>query len=398
MPYKTRSQSVFTTVDPLSLHYGIETVSGNNVQTYNNESKEYEPDRALVPLILMPYVEAIDPEKKQGGRQTLTAVEWYDGVPAKDYSNRITAGTDYEIGDGTVTGYPKNALKIKKNVPADTPMQIFCIAKFTDVRTQQTVRVEMSAKVYTVVYESRNYKVTADCPPSWKIDPLKETSWLHTITAQLYSGSEPVGDAHAAYWWQVKENGGQWREITADDEEVWITCKKDGVFTKTLTFDARMVKAASFRVRAAYYDTERPVTPADDSIVCETLVNVEMPASLSAEQIQTKGARVASDFSTKVGYKVEMFDNRNTVSDVQAGELFQIRWKGKSSKTGSSEKFIDSGKSVEFIPKDCGFDASAVVSVWAEISIYEKYAVLTDDDGKTVTDDDGKIIIVPTYE
>lgn len=398
MALKTKQQSVFTTVDPLSLHYGIETVSGNNVQTYNNESKEYEPDRTLVPLILMPYVDAIDPEKKQGGRQTLTAVEWYDGVPEKDYSNRITAGTDYEIGDGTVTGFPESALKIKKNIPADTPMQIFCIAKFTDVRTQQTVRVEMSVKVYTVVYESRNYKVTTDCPPSWKIDPLKETTWQHTITAQLYSGSEPVDDAHAAYWWQVREESGQWREITSEDEELWITCKKNGVFTKTLTFDARIVKAASFRVRAAYYDTERPVTPSDDSIIAEALVNVEMPSSLTAEQMQTMGARVASDFSTKVGYKVEMFDNRKTVSEVQAGELFQIRWKGKSAKTGSSEKFIDSGKSVDFIPKDCGFDASAVVSVWAEISVYEKYAVLTDNDGKTVTDDDGRIIIVPTYE
>lgn len=116
---------------------------------------------------------------------------------------------------------------------------MFCVAKFTDVRTQQTVRVEMSAKVYTVVYESRNYKVAIDCPPSWKIDPLKETTWLHTITAQLYSGSEAVEDAHAAYWWQVKEEGGDWREITAEDEELWITCKDGGVFTKALTFDAR---------------------------------------------------------------------------------------------------------------------------------------------------------------
>lgn len=395
---KTQSHSIFTTVDPLSLHYGIETVSGNNVQTYNNESKEYEPDRALVPLILMPYVDVVDPEGKQGGRQTLTAVEWYDGVPASDYSNRITAGTDYEIGDGTVTGFPKNALKVKKNVSADTPMQIFCVVKFTDVRTQQTVRVEMSAKVYTVVYESRNYKVAVDCPPSWKIDPLKETTWLHTITAQLYSGSEAVEDAHAAYWWQVKEEDGDWREITAEDEELWITCKNGGVFTKTLTFDARMAKAASFRVRAAYYDTERPVTPSDDAIVAETLVNIEMPSSLTAEQIQTMGARVASDFSTKVGYKVRMFDNRSTVSEEKADVLFQVRWKGQSAKAGSSETFIDSGQSVGFVPKDKGFDPLATVSVWADVSVYEKHAVLTDDAGNIVTDDDGKIIIVPTFE
>lgn len=398
MPIKTQSHSVFTTVDPLSLHYGIETVSGNNVQTYNNESKEYEPDRSLVPLILMPYVDAIDPESKQNGRQTLTAIEWYNGVPAKDYSNRIAAGTDYEIGDGTVTGFPKNALKVKKNVSADTPMQIFCIVKFTDVRTQQTVRIEMNVKVYTVVYESRNYKLTVDCPPSWKIDPLKETTWQHTITAQLYSGREPVADSHAAYWWQVRDENGQWRDITAEDEELWLNCKSDGVFSKVLTFDARLFKAASFRVRAAYYSSSRPVTPDDDSIVAETLVNIEMPSSLTAEQIQTRGARMASDFSTIVGYRVGLSDNRKKVTDVQADELFQIRWRGKSGKAGSSEIFIDSGQSVNFVPKDKGFDPSAMVSIWADVSVYEKHAVLTDDAGNIVTDDAGKIIIVPIFE
>lgn len=398
MPLKTRPQSVITTVDPLSLHYGINAVSGNTVQTYNNESKEYEPDRTLVPLILSPYVEVYDPAKVQNGKQALTAVEWYDGVPAKDYSNRITAGEDYEIGDGTVTGFPANALKVKKNVPADSPIQIYCIVKFTDKRTQQTVRVEMNVKLYTTVYESRNYKVTLDCPPSWKIDPLKETDWQHTLTAQLYSGSTAVDDAHAAYWWQVRDENGAWREITSEDEELWLTCKSNGIFTKTLTFDARMMKASAFRVRAAYFDSKRPVTPDDDAIVAETFINMEMPSSLSVEQMQTKGARQAYDFSTKVGFKTELFDNRATVTDTQANELFQIRWKGRSAKAGSSETFIDSGKNIEFVPKDKGFDPSALVSVWADISVYEKHAVLTDDAGKFITDDNGAIIIIPTYE
>lgn len=398
MPLKTRAQSVITTVDPLSLHYGINAVSGNTVQTYNNESKEYEPDRTLVPLILSPYVEVYDPESVQNGKQTPTAVEWYDGVPAKDYSNRITAGDNYEIGDGTVTGFPKDALKVKKNVPADNPMQIYCVVKFTDKRTQQTVRVEMNVKLYTTVYESRNYKVTVDCPPSWKIDPLKETDWLHTLTAQLYSGSTVVDDVHAAYWWQVRDENGAWREITSEDEELWIACKSNGVFTKTLTFDARMMKATAFRVRAAYYESQRPVTPDDDAIVAETFINMEMPASLSVEQMQTKGARVAYDFSTKVGFKVEMFGNKQTITDAQAEELFQVRWKGKSSAAGSSEKILDSGKSIEFVPKDKGFTPASLVSVWADISIYEKHAVLTDDAGNFITDDNGAIIILPTFE
>ena len=143
MGMKTQAQAVVTTVDPLSLHSGIEVVSGNAVQTYNNDTNEYEPDRTLVPLILMPYVEAADPDGKQSGRQELTVVEWYEGVPAKDFSNRIAAGTDYEIGDGSVEGFPQYALKVKKNVAVDSPSQLFCVAKFTDRRTGTTVRVEL---------------------------------------------------------------------------------------------------------------------------------------------------------------------------------------------------------------------------------------------------------------
>ena len=130
----------------------------------------------------------------------------------------------------------------------------------------------------------------------------------------------------------------------------------------------------------------------------ETFINMEMPSSLSVELMQTKGARQAYDFSTKVGFKTELFDNRTTVTDTQANELFQIRWKGRSAKAGSSETFIDSGKNIEFVPKDKGFAPSALVSVWADISIYEKHAVLTDDAGNIITDDNGAIIIIPTYE
>ena len=400
MAITTQAGTVMTTVDPLSLHKGIEVVSGNAVQTYNNETKEYEPDRTLAPLILMPYVEAADPEGVQGGRQTLTAVEWYDGVPAKDFSNRITDGTDYEVGDGTVQGFPKDALKVKRNVPADEPAQVFCVAKFDDRRTGGTVRVEMGVKLYTAVYESRNYKVELDCPSSWTVNPLEEDTWTHTLTAQLYSGKEAVADANAAYWWEVKGEGDAgFRAPTEEELEAWLTCKgADGNFTRTLTFDARMMKSARFRVRAAYYDGDRPGTATDETIQAETFVNVEITKSLTVDQLLTKGARVASDFSTKVGYKIAAYDNRRNVGTDKIDELMQVRWKAKSGKPGSGTVDLDSGRELEFVPKDRGFDKAYPVAVYSEVSVYEKHKVLTDADGKWVTDAGGKVVIVPVFE
>lgn len=399
MPIKTQQQSVITSVDPLSLHSEMRVVSGNPVQTFNNETAEYEPDRTLVPLILMPYVYVVDPEGKQNGMQTFTAVEWYEGAPKKNYSNRIAAGTDYEIGDGTVSGFPKNALKVKKNVPSDSPVHIYAIVAFTDVRTKTSVKIDASIQVYTTVYESRNYKLAVNRPSSWYINPVTETGeWQHTITAQLYSGKEPVADSHAAYWWQVKEENGDWRDITAEDEELWLTCKSNGVFTKNLTFDARMFKTASFRVTAAYYEDTRPGNPAKSYLQCDTTVIVMVPGTLRVAQRQTRGGKVASDFSTEEGFELTAHDNRREYDDAMTDSMLQIRWKGKSAKAGSSETFIDSGRSVNFIPKDKGFDSAYPVAVWAEASVYAKHKVLTDDSGKVVTDDSGKIVIVPIYE
>lgn len=400
MGMKTQAQAVVTTVDPLSLHSGIEVVSGNAVQTYNNDTKEYEPDRTLVPLILMPYVEAADPDGKQSGRQELTVVEWYEGVPKQDFSNRITAGDDYETGDGTVEGFPLYALKVKRNVPVDAPSQLFCVAKFTDRRTGTTVRVEGSVKLYTTLYEAKSYKVELDCPPSWDIDPLSETSWLHTLTARLYCGGEAVADGNAAYWWEVMSDGDtDYHAPTDEDLELWVGCKDpEGVFANTLTFDARMFKLAKFRVRAAYYDGVRPSVPERDCIQAEACVQVGLPPTLKVEQVQTKGFRTAADFSTPTGFKVVACDNRGTVSDEKLAELFRIEWKGRSAKAGSQEVLLGTGASVEFVPKDKGFDPSAAVSVWADVQLYDKYKAVTDGDGKFVTDGGGRIVIAPTFK
>lgn len=400
MAVKTQADAIFTTVDPLSLHYGLEIVSGGAVQTYNNETKEYEPDRTLVPLIVAPYVEASDPEGRQNGRQSLTGVEWYDGAPKADYSNRITAGTDYEIGDGTADGFPKDALKVKKNVSPDAPMQVFCVVKFTDVRTGETVRTEMGMKLYTAVYESRNYKVALDCPSSWTVNPLKETTWEHTVTAQLYSGKEAVADDSAAYWWEVMTDGDDdYHAPTEDDGELWIKCRDaDGNYTKTATVDARMFRTAKLRVRAAWYDGERPVAPTDGRLVAETLINVAMSRSLSVQQTRTKGVRTASDFSTPTGFRADIYELGGAVGSDKANELFDVRWKAKSAKAGSSEVALGSGMDMEFVPKDKGFDPKSGLEVWSEVGVYGQYVVLTDDDGAVLTDDDGAALIAPEYE
>ena len=69
MALRSSQKTIMVNVDPLSFNSNIEIISGNNVQTFNRESQEYEPDRTLVPLVLMPTVITQDPHGIQNGRQ-----------------------------------------------------------------------------------------------------------------------------------------------------------------------------------------------------------------------------------------------------------------------------------------------------------------------------------------
>ena len=384
MAIKTNKKVAIVHVDPLSLSAEIEVLSGNAVQVFNRDTQEYMPDRTLVPVIMLPSINVIDPHNIQNGKQELTGVEWYHGSPKGDGSNRITDSVDFEIGTGEVEGFPKYSLKVKKNVDPNSPEEIFAIAIFTDKRRNIEVRVERSKKIYTAYYDAQNYSVKLDTPPSWTINPLSvkpdsEGYWKHTINAQLYSGKQPVVDGNAAYWWEIYENG-VWRTVTDDDTAIWIDCKDEaGNFTRSLTFDARLMpRTTAFRARAAYYEGVRPESPLSDELQVISSVKMEMPKSLSIDTIQTKGSRMKMDMSNPVGYEVIISYNKGIV-DESKDHLFNIEWYAQSDEPGSREVLIGKGRRVEFIPKDKGFNPKYSVVTYANVKLYSGHAIVVTD-------------------
>lgn len=154
MAIKTQQKDIPVHVDPISFIADIKVLSGNIAQTYNQDTKEYEPDRSVVPCLLMPYVVVSDPENMMSGERTVTGVEWYEGAPKADGSNRIANGNNYVISD---EGTPTYSLKVKKNVPVNSPMQIFAVYTITDTRKNTEVKVERSINLYTSLYDVKNY-------------------------------------------------------------------------------------------------------------------------------------------------------------------------------------------------------------------------------------------------
>lgn len=398
MAINTNVKDISVHIDPISFIADIEILSGNTAQTYNQDTKEYEPDRALVPCVLMPYVQVSDPEGMMNGNRTITGVEWYEGVPKSDGSNRIANGENYVISDD---GTPTYSLKVKKNVEPNIPIDIFAIFTIIDIRRNTEVKVERSVSFYTALYDTQVLNMRLmNQPKGWFIDPTREKAdssgrWMHTITAQLFSGKEEVPDANAAYWWEINTDNSTWRQITQDELDIFISGKDSkGNWTKSLTFDARFVRTAAFRCRAAYYTGTRPSAPELENLQVTSTVKVEMPKTLRASIRQLSGAKINASMSTNVKFECVLTDNKQVIT--YNDKLFSITWKAKSGKAGVSDKEIGKGNTISFIPSSLGFDKAYSIAVYAEVKMYAVTALVTN--GGKVMISNNKAVIATKFE
>lgn len=346
----------------------------------------------------MPYVQVSDPEGVMNGNRTITGVEWYEGSPKADGSNRISNNDNYVISD---TGLPTYSLKVKKNVEPNTPMDIFAIFTITDTRRNTEVKVERSVSLYTALYDTKVLNMRLmDQPQGWFIDPTREKAdssgrWMHTITAQLFSGKEEVPDANAAYWWEINTDNSTWRQITQDELDIFISGKdSSGNWTKSLTFDARFVRTAAFRCRAAYYTGTRPSAPELENLQVTSTVKVEMPKTLRASIRQLSGAKINASMSTTVRFECVLTDNKQVIT--YNDKLFSIVWKAKSGKAGVSDKTIGKGNTISFTPSSLGFDKAYSMAVYAEVKMYAVTALVTS--GGKVMINNNKAVIATKFE
>lgn len=398
MALKTQSKNIQVHVDPYSFVAEIQVLWGNPVQNYNKDSNEYEPDRAVVPCVLMPYIATEDPEGIMNGEQPITGAEWYEGAPKADGSNRIVDGDDYAV---SAEGKPQYSLTVKKNVDYNSPMEIYCVFSITDKRKNTQDKFERSIPFRTTIFDSNNYSLKLNQPKVWTINPLamqanEAGQWIVSVTAQLYAGKETVPDANAAYWWQVLD-GAAWREFTEEEEELMLGGKNaDGTWGKTLTLDAQCFRNVSVRARAAYYEGQRPTAPQSDELQATTSVHVRMPTTLRPQFWQTKGIKMNSQMTTPVGFECALYDGKERIGSDKY-YLFEVDWYVTSAKPGSTPKLIGSGWTVDFVPASVA-EPGYGMSIGVEVRQYAVAEFITSTDGKLLVQDDGKCIIKYKFE
>lgn len=401
MAIKVNPTQIHVSVDPLSINGSMKILSGNTVQSFNRDSQEYDPDRTLVPLIMMPAVSVIDPEGVMSGNQQITGIEWYEGEPKVDGQNRITNDTQgYEIGDGKVTGFPKFALKVKKNMDINKPVNIHALAVFNDKRLGKEVVIDFSETLYTTYYDSRSFALKImNQPENFTVNPLQKEvddkgNWKVPINIRLYSGTNPVEDEHAAYFVRILDNG-KYRNLNEEEiQMILVSGYENGSWNRNIVLDARMFRRISLKFLAAFYENNKPQAPQNEELSCNVSIKVEMPHSLAFSTAVTKGGKALYGYRNEIGRKLIIQDNKKIVT---YGTLFKTDWFAQSAKPGENEKFIANGESMEFIPAQAGMDKDYPVAIYPSVALYAGHAMITE--GETVvTDNDGTIIIDPFYE
>ena len=283
-------------------------------------------------------------------------------------------------------------------------MEYFGIAIFTDPRTNREVRVERSIRSYSHLYDNKAYSLRLKGDSVMVTDPLRLADrsgyWDREIEPQLYTGTEPVDDEHAAYFWDILENGA-YRPVTPDDPGI-VCHDGNGVYTRKLVYQAKYVTGASFRVRACEYAGSRPQAPTDGRLEKVIEVKTEMAASLNCEIIQTKGFTLPDDMKQPSAYEIRIFDNRREYG-TEYDDLFRITWKGQSAKPGEPEKVLATGgRTLEFIPSDKGFPAGHIFQVWAEVGLLIGESLMGDEEGAVISSQvDGQTVFIatgPVYE
>jgi len=230
---KIQGSDIVIQHDPLSYATGYVFLQGSPHQTYDTQSMQYDPSRAVVPLVIMPWVSVNDPNGEYSGQCNLNSVtaiyrKMVNGAWV-DVNIDGSEPTKYFISDGTtqqgVTA-PRGAVVFLMNVPPAEVSAIIITANVVDPLDGLLKAWENTVDLQTKTATTTQYTLRVDdgVVANGSFDPrdVQKTNGkrLLTLAVQLYADNVEVADADAVYFWYHFVNG-QYIPIT-DDDQLWL--------------------------------------------------------------------------------------------------------------------------------------------------------------------------------
>lgn len=223
---------------PLSVSFGVQVLGGSYTQQYNVDTYEYEPDRALTPLVLLPYLSINDPDvPANNGDKTgkLVNVAWT--VNGVSNSGSWELGKDYIVED--------NVLKLFANTRPDTEATVKLTADYYDNVRCKVYRNTWEQKITCASYSGGKFSLHSDSPAKLLISPFEHPERL-VLNMQLMNNDKTVGDEDAQYVWHVLVDGA-FVNIDANNRDFWYI---SGVTSKAIAIDPRYVGTVFLRCTA----------------------------------------------------------------------------------------------------------------------------------------------------
>ena len=230
---------------PISLTFGVTVLGGSYDQKYSSDTGEYEPDRSITPLKLVPSLIIDDPDMpSESGDKTgkMINVNWQ--VTGESNSRKWVAGTDYVFGED-------NSLTIYGNLKADSEGKIVLTAQYFDNFRGTVNKMQWEAKLSCRSYTDRKVNIRSLQAQIVQLSPFSPEKTF-SVGAQLANGENDITDSAATYKWQVLV-GNSFVDLAPSTRDFWYV---SGVNSKTLT--VRKDYVGNIVVRCVAYPSSMP--------------------------------------------------------------------------------------------------------------------------------------------
>lgn len=447
MAIRSRASNSVNTFDALTISSEIPVLGGNTRQMYSAVFGTFEDDRKWVPCILGGYVFVVDPANVMNGEATLADIEWYTQTPIEnDYATgRITnpgaevlndvdvidpdtgavtheaawRSVDFLISDGSnspwCSNVPAHCLIIHKNMPSETSMTLYAVLKFIDKRTGLTVRRLETKDIGTSGFNDEATVLRGPSGGELLIDAMAipdtvpagqtvlDIAWMRSISVQMVGAEGDVPDAKACYLWTKEDTTTTLGYRPFTDDEI-LALNLQGVQTKTLTYDARMITTETLRMRC--YACRRDEddawsTPLDaDNPFYDYRVTAELNNKVTGDPVQKLGFVQDIGMTKQVKYSMDLRYNGHPMQNAKMC-LFLIHWfsTGRVNIDGSYvyvKNDMGYGPDIAFRPCDYGYTYADGYKVDALIETYAGCVPVKD--GNSFVTSENRLVISPKYE
>lgn len=299
--------------------------SGQTEQWYYDNTGQYSPNRQTTPLTLTPMVSAFDPDTNTKYEPLFSAApRWY----VTEYNSTLNRYVETEVtatSDGQNVPYFKygNTLKVKRNVPYSTPVQVRCSAIYIDPRdVGLTHSVETTITLSTnrdasVVFPSLSFAN----PASRAFNPLVDDNSLYTFNAVAKQGGSDVTNSVYFVWYAIDGT----TEVLADTM-IWYV---GGQNTATLTVDALFGEEIKLVLRAKENAQSQTLYP--DKVYGN--VTWKIP-DIETNVICENGSAVRSN-TTSMTFRASVNVRGRILSDEKVAQNLDINWKYRKNNTST---------------------------------------------------------------